>query len=52
MATKPREVLLGMTLALWFPVALTVTDVASSEPGEVGTPTPEPAPEPAFSASR
>ncbi|WP_432477121.1 hypothetical protein [Nocardioides sp. GXQ0305] len=43
MASNSRELLLGAALALWFPVALAVTDAASSEPGEVGTPaTPGP----------
>jgi len=43
-ARKPREILLGAALALWFPLALAVTDATSSEPGEVGTPTRVPAP--------
>lgn len=43
MQLKPRDVVLGVTAALWFPVALTVTDLACSQPGDVGSPPPSPA---------
>jgi hypothetical protein len=38
MTTKTGEILMSVALMLWFPVALALTDAASSESGEVGTP--------------
>ncbi|WP_167305848.1 hypothetical protein [Nocardioides euryhalodurans] len=44
MSLSARDLVLGTVLLLAFPLSLTVTDAASSEPGAPGAPTREPVP--------